>query len=149
VGTITVQIGGGDGNISLTTFSPNGLVIKAGSTITWTINEESGEPHVLVFFPTIKDSSGQPIYTGRAPDGGLIVNPAYRTASLPSGTTITTDTVKAATPRFTSGLLYGSSPNAQSAVPSQYTLTFTISGNYLYQDPFLPGNNLGAVQVVP
>src|SRR5581483_4176793 len=32
-----VEIGGGDGNISLNTFSPEGLTIKAGSTVTWVL----------------------------------------------------------------------------------------------------------------
>ena len=142
-----IEIGAGDGNASLTYFSPAGITIKAGSTITWVIKETSGDPHALVFFPAASDNN-VPLYTGLAADGGLIINKAYRKATLPSGTTVMTSTVKLGT-RFTSGLLYGSSVNAPSSMPSSYSLTFQQVGGYIYEDPFLPGNNIAYLEVIP
>ena len=83
-GTATIDIAGGDGNISLTKFSPEGITIKVGTTLTWHISEASGDPHVLVFNA---DTQGKdlnpPLYTGLTPDGGLRVNSQYVTQTLP------------------------------------------------------------------
>jgi plastocyanin len=148
-GTSTqVLVGGGDGNASLTFFSPTGLTVKVGSTVTWQITETSGDPHCLVFFYNPLTEFGVPLYTGFARDGGLLTNPAYRTATITSGTTLMTNTYKLGT-RFTSGFLYGSSVLYPSPLPSTYTLTFDVPGAYLYEDPFLPGNNQAAINVIP
>ena len=137
-----VEIGGGEGNISLTKFSPEGLTVRAGSTITWLIRETSGDPHDLLF----GNGASVPMYTKLANDGGLLFNPLFAKPTLPSGSTVTTDTMKLGT--WQSGILYGSSPNYPSAVPSSYSLTFAIPARIDYVDPFI-ANGVGSIEIVP
>lgn len=93
-------------------------------------------------------SSGAALYTGVAPDGGLIVNPSYVTATIGSGTTLDPSKYHFGKP-FTSGLLYGSSVVSPSSTPNTYSLTFTQPGDYVYEIPFQTGDNLGEFTVVP
>lgn len=140
----TILIGGGDANVSTTKFSPMGLTVKVGATVTWAINEESGDPHDLYFGPL---GLAAPTYTRMAPDGGLMVNPVYARISLPSGTTVTTATTKLATV-WNSGILYGSSVQYPSPTPSKYSLTFAVPGRFIFVDPFY-ANVVGTLVVIP
>jgi plastocyanin len=144
----TVVIGGGDQNVSIDTFNPSGITITVGQTVTWTINETSGDLHALVFNPIGNSDNGlATLYTGLARDGGLLINPRYTLPTLPSGTTITAATLKKY-PHFRSGLLYGSSVNYPSSVPSTYSLGFGVPGTFLYTDPF-PPVDVGTITVIP
>ena len=145
-----IQIGAGDGNISVTNLLPEGTRVKAGSTVVWNITETSGDPHILIFNnPTEQERGGIKLYTGLAPDGGLIINPIYRKATLASGASVTTNTIKLAPGgRWTSGILYGSSVNYPSSVPSTYKLTFMAPVRIDYVDAVPPGDQ-GTIVVNP
>lgn len=148
----TVLIGFGNSSVSVNKFTPAGVTIAAGDSVTWVTRETSGDPHEIVFRPTDSESQGHGVlYGGFAADGGLKLDAAYVAPTLPSGTTVTTDTqttLQSAGGRWQSGLLYGSSINAQSRTPSSYTLTFAAPGQYYYADPFYTGM-FGEVNVIP
>jgi plastocyanin len=141
----TVLIGGGDANISLAKFSPEGITVKVGTTVTWQTLESSGDPHVLVFNADIQGKDlNPPLYTAVSSDGGLVLNNKYTHPTFPSGTTIITSTAQL---KMYSGVLYGSSVNSPSPVPNSYSLTFSTPGNIIYSDPFPPGS-VGQIRVV-
>ncbi len=151
-GSGNVLIGLGDQNVSVNKFTPSGIVLPISGTVTWRIKESSGDLHALVFFPTGAESSARvKLFTGRAADGGLIINPAYRTASLVSQTIVDTDTQKMLQQRdggrWTSGILYNGPPDSVSQVPSSYSITFAVPGQYTYVDPFHLGMD-GVITVV-
>ncbi len=143
-GGTTIAVGNGNGNVTINKFTPAGITIKAGSRITWQIDETSGDPHAIVLNPSQADAR-QPLYTGLASDGGLKINPRYTTPTAIDNSTITTDTAR--TP-INSGILYGSSPVYPSQTPNNYSLTFASPGGYYYVDPFHP-SMLGEIQVLP
>jgi len=140
----SIEIGGGDGNVSLNTMSPEGVTIKVGAKVTWVVRETSGDPHAIVINP-VSISQGTP-YTSLAPDGGLAIDPRIAKPSLMSDTTVVTDTVK---PNSSSGIIYGSSVDAPSTPPTSYTLTFGIPGGYIIYDPFGGARGLPQINVIP
>ncbi len=146
-GSVTVNVGFGNKDVSLNIFAPSGIQVHVGDTVTWRIMETSGDPHAIVFNPSTGVSAGTaPLYTALAPDGGLTVNPAYAKASLLSGTDVTTGTLSSSQQ---SGLLYNASPAYPSQTPFQYSLTFLIPGRYYYVDPFHGNGTQGQVHVLP
>lgn len=151
-GGSVITISGGNRDVSLEKFTPSGITVPVSTTLTWTINETNGDLHALVFGPRSDESAGSiRLYTGLAHDGGLLINPAYSRASVASGAVLTSDALSALStgngPRWTSGILYGSSPNSPSVVPTTYKLTFAAPGGYIYADPFHPGMQ-GTVNVI-
>jgi len=148
VGSPTVSVGFGNRDVSLNVFSPAGLQVHVGATVTWQTGETSGDPHAIVVNPSTATSSGALLYTGLAHDGGLTINPAYATPTLPSGTQVVTGTISGST-EVSSGILYGSSPAYPSGTPPKYSLTFMAPGQYLYVDPFHGNGTPGRVNVVP
>ncbi len=146
----SVEVGFGNKDVSLNIFAPAGIVIPVGSTVTWENRETSGDPHVVVLSGeggSAAISAGAPMYTGRAADGGLTLNPSYATPTLPSGTQVMTGTLPSGK-LISSGILYGSSPAYPSNVPSKYTVTFMIPGQYDYVDPFHGNGTPGRIHVV-
>ncbi len=141
--SVQIDVAGGDGNASQTKFTPSGITIRVGSTITWVAKETSGDPH-NIYFGLV---TAKPMYTRVAPDGGLLVNPAFVKVTLPSGTTVATDTVKLNTV-WNSGIVYGSSVLYPSATPAKYSLTFDAVGRFTFIDPFI-ANSEGEIDVIP
>jgi len=149
--TPTIFVGTGNENASVNEFTPAGITVKVGSTVTWQIKETSGDLHAIVFNPMPgPESNGQlRPYIGLARDGGLTISPAYQLASLGSESQVTTDTLKTIpSSRWTSGLLYGSSSSYPSVTPSSYVLIFLVPGTYYYADPFHQYMQ-GLVNVIP
>jgi plastocyanin len=146
---VEIEVGAGDGAISLEKFIPAGVTVHVGTTIRWYTKETSGDLHALVFgAPTDAEQSGTaPLYTGLTADGGMAINGDYATPSLPSATQITTATFAQANNLYTSGIIYGSDINYPSLTPASYTLTFQAPGQYYYVDPFHAGM-LGLINVV-
>jgi len=149
-GSLEVSVGFGNKDVSLNIFAPAGIQIHAGSTVTWRMNETSGDPHaiLLVTAASATNAGAAPLYTSLAADGGLTVNPAYAKASLLSGTDVTTGTLSPSG-QYSSGLIYNSSPAYPSQTPFQYSLTFLLPGQYSYIDPFHGNGTLGQVHVLP
>ncbi len=146
-GGIGIAVGSGNGDVSLNTFSPAGVTVRAGTTITWTVHETSGDPHVLVFNPTDADRAGPRFYVGLSSSGALQTNPAYGARTQIQGMAVTTGTVPAGG-RIVSDILYGSSANAQAVTYTSYSLRFDLPGFYYYIDPF-HADMAGAVYVLP
>jgi plastocyanin len=149
-GPLTITIGGGDGNISLAKFTPAGITVTVGTTVTWTIAETSGDPHSLVFGNVDQSVLRQPFYSGLAPDGGLYINESFAFTTLTSGSAIDGASLSGVQDLGlipTSGVLYGSSINYPSVAPSTYTLVFDSPGDYYYYD-MAPPTAIGEISVV-
>jgi len=150
-GVVSITIGGGDENVSLAKFSPAGITITAGTTVTWTIAEQSGDPHVLFFGNLDQSVVSQPFYSGLAPDGGLLINEFFAISTLTSGSTLDGTTLSNITDAGllpTSGVLYGSPINSPSVVPSKFSLVFDQPGDYYYYD-LAPPTTIGEISVIP
>lgn len=140
---VTVNVGQGDGNVSLNSFFPAGLNVPMSTTVTWTTPETSGDPHILIFQPTQTDTNNQRVYTGLSSSSALQVNPSYQTPTLQAMTIVMTGTLPAGA---RSPILYGSSANAQSLTATSFSITFGAPGEYDYIDAFHPG--VGGVVIV-
>lgn len=144
--TISIDTGVGDDNVSINAFAPAGLTIQSGTTVVWTVPEQSGDPHLIVINPSLTDGQPQPLYTALTSAGALQINPAYANATLVQGMAITG--TLSANSRIVSNLIYGSSVNAQAVINNSYSLTFDLPGTYYYLDPFHPGMT-GQIRVTP
>ena len=129
----TVQMGKMVGLVSLDAFFPYTVTIRAGQSVTWTMEDHTMELHTVTSLPLPSDEEE---FLPQAPQGNnppaILLGPVAA-PSTPSGSTIH------AGDTFNSGLMM---------MGKSYTLTFADPGVYPY-GCFLHDGMLGVVVVLP
>jgi len=146
-GTLQVSVGLQVGAAQVFGFFPSVAVIQAGQSVTWTVPENSREPHFVASVPPPPPGSDfAPVFPDQGPPMVTLGPSAF--PSVESGSAI------GAGDSFNSGILFpsenyaGQGLSIPGLVGSSFTLKFTDPGVYNYLCFVHPGMN-GVVVVIP
>lgn len=140
---LSVIVGAGRDTVAITEFFPKDVTVRAGDTVTWTI--DSDEIHTVSF---MQQGAEIPSFAVPIPGGGptdLMIPPQIGFPTRPPGGPVETWN---GTGFASSGLFSEESPAPGVPANPTFALTFDTPGTYDYLCLIHPGSMLGSVEVV-